>query len=480
MKKLPIILLGLCIALFSGCFKDKGNYDLRPINEIAMRPSVGDTIVMQQFDTLRIAMRLEQSMPADESQFTYRWNVYPYPNGGTNLDLGDGRDLAAPIGLKPGKYRLQYTITAPQTDIPYIKTFLLEVTGLLGEGWLVLEQKADGTQDVNIITPQDRVIRDLYQTANGTSFPEGTHRLHVMNASIFQYIFAYGTQDAVQVDPNSFGRLNGLADWFFQSGKSGTVNNHFVVTYGFGSFLMLNGELYAEPNLPNAATQYGAPIRGDWELSKYVIQMDFNGQSIFFDNKHQRFLLYASNRLNGFSNPAEQAFDMNNVDKQLVYAGPSLSSYYNCVMKDNDADRYYVYRINYLAAVPAAETYTIDDAPDFAQATAFASSKLYYHIYYAAGNKLYLLDIPARRARLVYTFPVGETIKTLKLKQSMAMFELYDDNNKTLGVATEDNGQGKLYEFSISNTGDFEDGKYKRLFDGFGSILDLTYKNKPF
>lgn len=480
MMKSRIILYMLSCCILTSCFKDIGNYDLHPINEIELITNATDTMEILQFDTLRISVDLDQSIPVDESQLTFRWNAYPYPNGGTDYELGNQRDLAAPIGMKPGNYRLQYTITDTVTDISKIETYLLVVSGKLSEGWLVLEEKPDGTQDVSIVNPDQSIIRDLYYTANAEPLPPNSSKVQVLNANIVQLIFVYAEDDGVQVENASFTKINNQSDWFLNASTTGKVTNQLYTKYAFGAFIIVDNDVHVYAQIPHQLTKYGAPMKGNWSLSEYAIPKDFNAEAIFYDTKNQRFLIHQQNKLMGFSHPAGSAFDMNNVGKELLFIGPSLTTYYNCVMKNNHDDQVYIYRVNLSGAIAGAEVYQVEDAPGIERATFFASSGLYLHIYYAVDNKIYLLDIPAKKSRLVYSFPAGTAITSFKLKQSFGLFVSYPDNNRTLAVATQENNEGKLYTFPISNTGDFENGTYHNVIGGFGKILDIDYKNRPF
>ncbi|SEN55398.1 PKD-like family protein [bacterium A37T11] len=464
--------------LVSSCYKDKGNYDLHPINVISASSVLGDTITVQQFDTLKVSTILTQTAKVSESTLQYRWSAFLTPNGGTNYELGNEKDLKISVGLHPGNYILLYTVTDPNTQVSYYKEFQLYVNSKLSEGWLVLERKPDGTNDIAIVTPESNIIHDLYRTANTDLLPKNTKSVRVLNANLVQQIFAYGEKDAVQVDYASFSKINGLHDWFYQSQLPGYIQAHAYTKYAYGAFMVLADEFYVDINIPTFVTKYGAPIRGNWKISPFLFPKQFMGQCFVYDTKNQRFLSHENGFLNGFSNPDGAAFDMNNVGKELIYGGQSISGFYNCVMKDNSGRGRYVYRINTAGTIAAAEKYDVSDAINIADAQFFASSGLYLQIYYTVSNRIYLLDIPARKSRLVYTFSEEAQITAFKLKQAFGAFVLYPDNNRSICVATNENGEGKLYTFSITNTGDFYNQTYEHVYSGFNAIIDIDYKNR--
>src|SRR5690606_640476 len=103
---------------------------------------------------------------------------------------------------------------------------------------------------------------------------------------------------------------------------------------------------------------------------------------------------------------------------------------------------------------------------------------LYFHAYYAVGNKLYLLDIANNKASVVYEFPSGEAITAMSLKQSTSQFVGFPDNNRTLAVGTYNGTKGRVYTFSIDNLGTFVGGAHTMMFDSLEKPITLQYKNR--
>ncbi len=67
----------LALMLFAaGCYKDKGNYDLHDINQIAISSSTRDTIRLQLFDRLKIDIDVQQSAGKDESGLEFSWRMF--------------------------------------------------------------------------------------------------------------------------------------------------------------------------------------------------------------------------------------------------------------------------------------------------------------------------------------------------------------------------------------------------------------------
>ncbi len=113
------------------------------------------------------------------------------------------------------------------------------------------------------------------------------------------------------------------------------------------------------------------------------------------------------------------------------------------------------------------------------RATVFASSQTYLQLYYAVDNKIYLLDIPAGKARLAYQFPSGETVTAIRIKQSQfSLLWVVPEHDRVMAAGTWNGSKGTFYEFGISNTGDFSNNTYRDKYEGFGKIIDIDFKNK--
>lgn len=480
MKNYIFICISAVCLYCTGCYKDKGNYDLHPINEVKLSSEGGDTIKIYQFDTLRIAAKIEQTLAGTTDNLSYKWKVFEYPGGSVvNEVLGENKDLAAAIKVNPGKYTLLYTVRDNNTGVDFFKEYYMEVNSIYNEGWIVMEDHGD-LQDLSMITPSGNVLHNIYAIANnGAHLPEKSFSIKVLNTYLSdQDIYIIGKNGGVMVDYVSFKMQSNYANWFFAPPDVIKPMSVFYNKLGVAGFLVNNNELYALPFSSGGARKFGAPYKGDYVISPISFPMMNNDFAILYDTKNQRFLKHEKNKLIPLISPEGSAFDLNNINKQLVYGGVSNNDYYNCLFKDNGADKFYVYRINTSAAVIAAEKYDVDDAPGLKDAKFYASSGVYLQLYYTVNNKVYLLDIPAQKARLLYTFPESTAITAMKLKQAQSILISYPDNNKLMTIATYEHNEGKVYTFPISNTGDFVNNTYSKVYTGFKKVIDLEYKNR--
>lgn len=474
--------MALFCALITSCSKDKGNYDLVPINEIKITDNEPDNIRIFQFETLKINPVIEQTKGIDENKLVYSWSTYLTANPPTSFALGSNKNLEAKIEVKPGKYTILFMVKDTETGVSFFKEYKMEVSTKLGEGWLALEDTPSGKQEISMINVAEEVMHNLYENANsGKTLPDNSYEIKVLNTAYgVQNVFILGKSNAVEVDYISLKKFDEFKTWFYTPPTTINIQNYFYSSLGASGFIINNEELYSLSFL-NAGDKlkFGAPIKGDWKISSFAFPHTYSDYTLLYDTKNQRFLRHLSSAITTLSNPAGSAFDPNNVGKQLVFGGPGSGNLYNCLMKNNNDDQYAVYRINaaYNASVIAAEKYDIENAPEINKAKFFASSGLYLHIYYAVDNKIYLLDIPAKKSRLVYTFPTGAEITAIKLKQSTNLIVSYPDNNKQFVAAIYQGGQGKIYKFTVSNTGDFTGNTFTKEYTGFNRVKNLEYKN---
>lgn len=482
MKTYFIMLTGLLCALISGCSKDKGNYDLVPINEIKIKDDAPENIKVFQFGNIQINANLEQTKGLDENKLIYSWTTYLIANPPTSYVLGTSKNLNARVDVKPGKYTILYQVKDPTTGVSFFKEYSMEVSTRLGEGWMALQDMPNGKQEISMINVGEEVLHNLYGNANkDQSLPSGCYAIKVLNTVYgVQNVFILAKENAVEVDFISLKKFDEFKTWFYTPPTNINIQNYAYGRLGGSAFIVNNNELYSLSFLNGGdKLKFGVPIKGDWKISEYIFPHTYSDYTLVYDTKNQRFLRHIGAAISTLSNAPGSAFDPNNVGKQLVFGGPGSGDFYNCLLKNNNDDQYFMYRVNAAntATVIAAEKYQITDAPELNSAKLFASSGLYLHMYYAVGNKIYLLDIPAQKSRLVYTFPAGAEITAMKLKQSTNLIVFYPDNNKQLTAAIYQNGEGKVYKFSISNTGDFTGNTYTKEYTGFNRVKDLEYKN---
>lgn len=159
---------------------------------------------------------------------------------------------------------------------------------------------------------------------------------------------------------------------------------------------------------------------------------------------------------------------MSDVGKTMVAVEKGRTTYnsgvFYCIMEDSEGR--YVAGINNVD--PSLFQKVLDSAcPDFSKAKLFAASGIFQHMYYAVGNKIYLYNIVANTAELLYSFPSSHTITDIEIKRK---------TSRTLAVATWDGTAGNMNLFDINDLGQFVDEGPKKVFDNLGHIVHISNK----
>ena len=470
--------LSICvlILIFAGCFKDKGNYELHEINQVNFVKNGSDTIKVNQFDTLKLATELSQSLQENIENLSFKWSVYLYNPPITGLIdevISIEKDLNVQFGLRPDKYTLLYTVTDKNTGVSFFKKYYLEVSTTLSEGWLLVGENKEGKTDIDLLHPNGYTVKNLLSTANPRiKLPENIHTVRVLTTFFggSQNIFILAKNDAIRVKYTDFTKVNSVKDWYIEKPSFYKPENYVYDQMGGNAFYIDNGKIFSN----QVDFRFGAPVEEDHVFSNYVFSSQSGESAVLYDIKNKRFSKYANKIVSKFNNPVDAPFDMNNIGMDLIFAGKAPSNQYNYLMRDS-LNNHFVYRIHFGGPIGK---YPVNNAAKIMQATHAVFSGLYFHMYYAVGNEIYLLDIVNNISKLVYTLPQNEIITAFQMKQSFSSFVGFSDNNRTLAVGTYDGNDGKVYTFSIDNIGEFVNQTYTKLYSELDKPISLEYKNR--
>lgn len=480
---LAAILIGISLG---NCTKDKGNYDYTDVNQVEV--SLTDSVFeIEQMKELHVRPSLKESIPSAGDSYTYAWHVYPKNNIGVGTSgittesevilLSEEKDLKTIINFTPLDYYLQYTITSTKTGVKTIKRYPLKVNGAFYEGWLVMNNVA-GAAQLSFIRKDNEVFMNPLNTVHGKQMEGKGLASYSGIINLMSQITAFTDKGAYRFNADDFS-IQVQNDKLFLEMPSFEAPYYSVNHINTDQYIVAGGKVYGTiaPNfgLPG---KYSTPFGGvDYAAFSYF----FSGNkfySSFYDNKHKRFLQtsYNSRVLNTYSSIVDAAYDLTSVGKTMIVADLGMGNEYYTVMKDETG--YFYYGYNPSLASPATRQQPMLNSPEIASAAAFAASSSLQHLYYATGNNVYLYDIMANAARLVYSFPAGKQIKDLKMYKSKGWGNFKDPMfNKRLVVATSDGTNGEVYYLDLLPTGDIQNNSYEKVFTGFGDIVQLNYRN---
>ena len=473
------MLLPMIILFLAGCYKDKGNYNYTPIAEMTIS-GLPDTVNAILLDTLKLQPVITQPGMSND-KYSYDWFVVDY-KANTRTSVAATQSLKMPVVIGVGEYPLVFRVTDKSTGISSTKQITMIVKSLLSNGALLLEETPQGGE-LSQVTPDYKVYRNLYSQANKgekLSLPlkgiMGSYNDN--NPYQQQVIFVNAGADPALLDVQTYMKKGGLSQQFRQApqplapGYYNCSNDAYVVN---------NGKIYGMQGATDYPIKFVAPMAGDYKVASYLQPLyswfaafatydELNGRFAYGKQAGGDLLYYPPQGSTG-------AFDLNKVNKQFVYAAPTILAYTLWLMKDSNG-KLYIYIVNPDSNTEGAaiQYVEVNNAPGMSAAGAFSVSARVPQLYYGAGNQLYLYDYKANSARSLYSLPANESITAVQLLPDKTDNGwTYTTQNKLL-IITWDGTASKLYYFDIEDTGELKGGKPVKMIDGFGKIVSLFYK----
>jgi len=453
------------VMLTFACHKDKQNYIWKDINDLTV--GAGATSYTRSInDSLIITPELIESKPQGD-EIHYLWLF-------DDTLVSNKKDLRMKINKTIGSHSIRYTATNKKTGVQAVQRYTLTVRGAYYSGFYVAHNKA-GKAEFSFIRADSTLFLNPFETINQKTYSGKAVSVNYISTSYTAPLVSFYTD-------NNVIRFN--HDTFTETSDITTVNPTFAdfpITGGdnltiasFATMYILNGKVYNESGMQIP----GSAAVGDYKLFNAIFTPRQNNPIYLYDNLGKRFLNYAA--LSGGSLVPAAAtptgsFDMANVIGRTMLAADGTGLAYNSefyyLMTDNGGMNRYLMQ-NYSPGtlgqgVPIAGiNQQMLNSPDIQLATVFSvRGPGLKQLYYAAGNKIYLYDIIANNARLVYTFPSGYVIKAMKRGLGNS-----PDN---LVVAAYTGTAGEVYFFKLAPTGDFADNAPAK-FTGFGEIAGIA------
>ena len=429
-KTLLILFIAIQTAnTLSGCRKDIGNYEYKPLDSLGIDHVSGTyryTVGTKANITPVLSLNTGKSF--NENDYTYEWIAYLGTTVGKKI-IHTGKNLDVVLPLAIGRYNGYYVITEKATGVSWQKSFDIEVTGsFLQGGWFVL----------NDIAGKARV--DYYQEDrnNWNTFPviyrDFTSAIKDINTGTSlelkgkpQSLAAFTNRDAINTsaDYRLYLTTGKETKWLnittgfswdksrnsFQnetvSGEPDHVDAIYPGTSG-GAYAYKDHQLYLYHYLYSL---YGTPINRiagtmrTFPISEFVAAPYNNFMhAVFFDTQGKRFLRsnYSSSAATVL-NVSGQGLNLASVDKDLVWMGATrvFNGQVAAILKDKN-QRYFLARISfpYPASVSTSITISVNSFEDvtsrltgIAEADKFMLDQQYGYLFYVSGNKLYQYDM---------------------------------------------------------------------------------------
>lgn len=408
MKKIQtlFILFAFCCFL-AACYKDKGNYDYRPVNELNFSnidTAKGYTVFFGETLTVAPQVKGTQDPNGSGKPYTYEWSLDFI---GKDSVLSTAKDLNVKLLVPPGKYTLQFKATDPETGIRFhIRTQLL-VTSKVFEGFLVMNE-VNGKTRLDMLSyyrTEDRFeqLTDVLTQMSSALPVQGKPRqVFCMETEFFNItpqtyrIYLVTETGTYKIDPETFG-YNSLYDIRYEMTGSlpgnfrpANLNGSLQYLFQPGTFLTEGNNIYARtyqsvvfPYVPvNTYTGQSKPFKAFPQVAAYD-----DGFTLFnMDKRTFTFGTLGNVNVadmapgNGFPEGKDMVYMEDNQYTGLGYA----------VMKDPGVANYYLLR--FYAGYGFADYFEPVNAVDFDKATHFAASPELGYFFYSVGGKLYEYD----------------------------------------------------------------------------------------
>jgi len=484
-------------AVFASCYKDKGNYNYHPVNEVSFTNiDTAHGYTLRLGDTLVVTPQLKgtQDPSGNGKQYSYEWSL-DY----TDKDsvLSTAKDLRVKLVLTPGKYTLQFKATDLSTGIRFhIRTQLLVVTSIF-EGYLVMNE-VNGNTRLDMLS-YDRTADSFQQLTDVLAQMGSTAPLHSKPKQVFcietetfritpqtYHIYLLTDAGAYKIDPETFA-YNSLDDFryemvgslptgFAPSSLTGSLQYLFMPTTFMVEGNNVYRRLYESVVFPYVPVNIYA---GDPKPFKAFPQVTCYDDGFMVYNMDKRIFTTGSfSSINVMDIPPGNGFPEG---KDMVYTEDQQSTGFGyAVMKDPGLANYYLLR--FYPGYSFADYFEPMTATDIDKATHFASSPELGYLFYSVGGKLYEYD-PFLQQSFLMLDKGSEEITYIAFQKffNPNFYDKYTEFGNLLTVGTQnpagsEGSNGTLTQYTVPPIN--KPLQVKNTFTGFGRIVSVSYRER--
>lgn len=525
---LVVIASGIC-----ACADDKGNYDYHDIPEVKIE-GINNSITAWAFRNLSIPVQLE-GLQADEDRYEYEWLVIRQfeaedENDASSQVLATTKEFNDIISLRPGPYKLIYTVKDKQLDVFYQQQANLSVVTTTSEGWVLL------------CSENGNVRLDMVSNVLG----EEVHSKDILADSDLP--FKKGPLALIALDPGSLEsptQVDPISPFYLLT-EEGTTRLHkdafewkeeYLMKYEMGDMsdakpthitsagsyrMMVTSEGIFSSNYSMGAGALWESrlnyLRNDDNTKEYIQVAPYAGCNItnpmqfapvfmFYDLDHKQFVYHPGGmygRLTGdqtvgcltmsddeaegnaFSFPVGYNYVYMENSGRKYSESAMMPGFFNnitfTILENNGV--YHLYGIaldDYYMALMGMPAYTkthyanLSNCTDITQAEHFAFSPLNDQMFYAVDGKVYRVNLDTSTPSAEFQFEVPGEITCLKFylyrnaENARRSYDLIVGSDK----GGTDGGELRVYE-AVDNLAQITD--YKEYHSGFGRIVDIIYK----
>ena len=517
MKRLATYIL-LPLILLAACSPDKGNYDYIQLKEPVFSALDDRSVLM--FSRLVISPELGEE-DFDSQEYSFEWKALNDNGSQEAVIIGNERNLDYEVTLLPGSYTLFFTVTQLSTGLYWQKEMNLLVSSATSEGWMVLCSD-DGRARLDVISAvTGETVPDVLRD-NGMPVLYGPRKIIWLSdktdaASPYYLLTDDGAtrlgRDAFEWKPEF--------DFSYEVAVNDRLIPHTIVPAGFGKMTVSGTDAhYCE--IMGIDGLYGSAVNKGFAVAPYVganvlATQVYAAVYLLYDIDNKRMMAYcpllATNDLGGLD-PLADMDAMGQIAEGMAPGAGVLGTAFDrwpegmdCVYMENtrydpgnakmgltyvllrDGNDCHLYGVQLGDMLRYADcTYVLgkgyygnlSNCRNILHENAlYAFSSLKNYMYYAVDGTVYKVDLSADVIREEVQFDLpGEKITCLK-------FNLYQGSGNMqksfdLLVGSEKSGKGvlRVYE-GHSSDGDFSKVT-PQTYEGFATIVDVTYKERVY
>lgn len=510
------LLLSFCV-LCASCYKDKGNYEYKPLDKVLIdtaKRNILSSYAIYRYDELVISPRIffnEQEVTAADQvsgKLAFTWAIYQASSGGKvyirdtlSNDLTFRKSISKPVG----RWIVILTVKNLITKVEEYMKFNVQVDEQLSDGWMLLYEK-NGNTDVGLIVDnwtkknvvQTRTFADMFQTSNGYPL-QGVPRalLHSPSTLATAEVMIASARDMVAVEKSSFQVFYPMDKLFWSFIPGGEIKT-VSANNGRKEVIIYNNRIHTVNHTSSSTSRinfFGAAYNGSYgDLAQWAATAFGTGfEAVVYDQTNKKFLNIPTGgtAVVPFATQIPTAaFDVNNVglDPEAFDWGrgngtPNVGYEYS-VMKNN-TDRFLLVSnfTNAVATQIAIGKYPITGIPLTTPIRTLNSAFGGNYTLMGTERTVYLHRYQQSSAVIAeWEAPSGEEVTCVRLQKfyyNPAVTSLLLPMPNTvvyIGTWNAGTNNGKVYAYTIDPTNGTINKSTERVYTGFGKIKDMTYK----
>lgn len=335
-KNLQNIFVFLLALVATACYKDKGNYDYRPMPEVNVS-GIEKEYVVYVANPFKIPVTINVKN-GKLREVSYEWKV-----DGKVISTEKDLDVVVDFPAKTGMYA-EYDVIDKETGIKYITTFRVSVTSPYKAGWVILSDLGDKSQ-LGFMQNDNTFIEDIYYLYNneylsGCAFALCEHFLpYSADAGQIFVACQKGPGYSVELDGNNMLKMIHTEKEFIDGPPADFCPQSMDAVMNW-DYLISAGKLYTRENQSGRDAQFqeGAfpnfPVAGDYELLPWTMRSNpyFVQDVIAFDKKNCSYVLLRGGQMSDFNyaSDANKVFKPTHMDKVVIGGGTTSRAWPGC------------------------------------------------------------------------------------------------------------------------------------------------------